>query len=369
MPFFLTGDEYADDPRWETLAVQKHGRDGKPLPKGPRLTIDALMSTHTRLKSKASHLKTDGYLTEGTALKYATSPRVLQALTVPVLDRPPLLHLKGDSCECLGDGWIEGFTYRLHKFLKRNPSRKEYDRNRAQKRDLEDTRLRALVYQRDGGCCRYCRSGVLNKKSGRFKDRRKVLQFDHVDPDQPAGPNGENFVVACGRCNEFKGRRLPHEADMVLLPVPTDKQRELWAHRGLLMVFDLELDHSTIKPASTSGSTAGVDPGVDPPVDPAVDPQTTASDEPGNNTRAQPHPDQAQHQQEQPAPRRGKGPGRVGEPPTGGRAGPPRQPEWTGQPARTSGEPDIYHGRSRAAPPTAPTFTTPPDNLTGRDSP
>src|SRR5690606_10030604 len=138
----------------------------------------------------------------------------------------------GDECPCLGTApWIDGYAYRIHNFLKRNPSKREYDLDKAKKADLRDARLKALVLKRDGGCCRYCGSGPLERKAVRAKDRRRVLTFDHVDPDRAAGEDGANLVVCCGRCNDEKGARTPDEADMVLLPEPTPEQAARLADR------------------------------------------------------------------------------------------------------------------------------------------
>jgi hypothetical protein len=49
----------------------------------------------------------------------------------------------------------------------------------------------------------------LSPKADRSRDRRKVLQYDHVDPDHAARPDGKGLVVACGACNEYKGHRNP----------------------------------------------------------------------------------------------------------------------------------------------------------------
>jgi hypothetical protein len=128
MPFFLLTDTHADDQIWDVLA------GGRPA---TRLAIKA---AYVDLMSKASHLKTNGYLTHALALQYCGHKRVLDALTRSVLDRPPRLHRRGDECECLaGAEWIDGYEYRLHAFLKRNPSKREYDRNRAQKADLRSS--------------------------------------------------------------------------------------------------------------------------------------------------------------------------------------------------------------------------------------
>lgn len=346
MAYFLTGDEFADDPAWEVLAEGK-----APL-------VDALQASFQRLCAKTAHMKDDGYLTAKTAQRYATNRRVLALLTTSVLGRSPKLHNRGDECECLGDDpWIDGFDYRIHKFLKRNPSRKEQDRRQAQKKDLENVALKHLVWVRDGGCCRYCRSGILNKKSGRCRDLRKVLNFDHEDPDQPAGPHGENFLTACKRCNTHKGARTPAEADMVVLPVPTEAEKAEWEKRGP-MVFDLVLHQSPITTRTAADQPEPVDPGVDRPIDPPTDQTIGQTDD----TTGQLRPGTADEQHEQPRGSPSRSPGRVGEPPPPGTA-PGRTANTTAQPPRTSAWPDIYHGRSRAPSSSpAPPPSTPPSS-------
>jgi 5-methylcytosine-specific restriction endonuclease McrA len=340
VPYWLEGDDFADDPTWEVLAGGAPDR------------VDALQAAYSRLKAKAAHLLTDGYLTEKTALLYCRGRRqVLDRLCTAVLARPAKVHRQGDQCECLGDApWIEGYAYRIHAFLKRNPSRREYNRNQAQRRDLDDPRLKSMVYARDGGCCRYCRSGPLSPKAGRSRDRRKVLHYDHVDPDVPAGPEGRNLVVSCGRCNEHKGRRTPAEADMVLLAEPAIEQATLWRVRPQ-QLHDLPADPATApsgSPAdqrpisaetdqtSEQNKTATTDPIADP--NGGRNNDLTGSDQPtATGPPVKPGPDQ------RPAP---SGSGRGG--PPGSTAGPPTA--YDDQPARTAQHPDIYHRRSRASP-------------------
>lgn len=226
MPYFLESDTVGDDPIWEVLAG------------GNADLADRVLAGSIRLKAAASHQLTDGYLTDAAALRAVRGRRkVLDLLATPVLGRAPRLHRPGDDCDCLGEDWTDGYHWRLHKFLRRNPSRSEYNRNRAQKADLRDPRLKALVLTRDGGCCRYCRSGPLDPRAGRARDRRRLLQYDHIDPDASAGSDGANLVTACGRCNEHKGKRTPDEADMVLLPPPTPQLATAWAARGRVL-FD-----------------------------------------------------------------------------------------------------------------------------------
>jgi hypothetical protein len=138
LPYWLETDAFADDPIWQVLGAGKADVE------------DRLQAAYCRLKAKTSHLRDNGYLTTATALTQCRGRRqVLDLLCTPVLERPPLLHRQGDTCPCLGGEWIEGFGYRVHEFLKRNPSRAEHDRATAQRADLRNARLKALVYERD----------------------------------------------------------------------------------------------------------------------------------------------------------------------------------------------------------------------------
>lgn len=336
MPYWLETDQFADDQVWDALAGGNADRR------------DRLQAAYCRLKAKASHLLTDGYLTEDTALRYARGSRdLLERLTVSVLGRPPRLHRPGDDCECLGvDGWVDGYAFRIHAFLRRNPSRAEYRRNRTQRAELADPRLRARVHARDGGCCRYCRSGPLSPKAGRSRDRRKVLQLDHVDPDRPAGLGAANLVLACGRCNELKGRRTPAEADMVLLPPPSARQAAAWLAEPLTL-FDADQDQNShrisrgtdVEQNETSDQNSVRDSGLIPDTD--GDPGDVSTgpvrlQNVGNGS------DQGGFRTPE-----GLGLGRVGEPPD------------DAQPARPAQSPDVYTRRSRALGPEPP-YAWPP---------
>lgn len=343
MAYYLLDDQFADDVIWDALSG------------GSQALLDAIQAAFTRLASKSAHLLTDGYLTAELAAKYAR-PKVLELLTRPVLGRPPLLHKPGDECECLGDEWTEGYAYRIHKFLRRNPSRAEHNRNRQQKADLRDSRLKNLVWLRDGKCCRYCESGPLHPKSGRNKDRRKVLHFDHVDPDAPAGPAGENLVTCCARCNEHKGHRTPQEADMVLLPEPTEAERATMAGRDQA-VFDLPdalanqpRDQQQISDRSPTNQRQTTDRTTDPVTDPDVGPNADLQ----RRRAAEERPEQAERRTDQPRPTARKGPGRGG----AGAADP--DPVAAPPPTpRTSADPDVYTKRSRPGPPTQAQPRTP----------
>jgi 5-methylcytosine-specific restriction endonuclease McrA len=326
--YWLETDQFADDEVWAALAPDSPDRQ------------DRLQAAYARLKSKAAHLLTDGYLTRQTALRYCRgSTRLLAQLTVPVLGRPPLLHRRGDQCEtrgCLDDTWIEGYHYRIHAFLKRNPSRSEYNRSRAQRADLRDPRLRALVYARDGGCCRYCRSGPLSPKAGRSRDRRKVLVFDHVDPDRPAGIGGDNFVVACGRCNEHKGHRTPDEADMALLVPPEIEERERFLRRDL--VLNPLNDHAQSNTKHCSDHEQNTDRNSDRASDGGADPDRDRK--PGSTGEVRPQNAGSPAETHAEASVSGRG----------GKSDPDPGPPGPAQPARDPGHPDIYHRRSRSAP-------------------
>lgn len=344
MPYFLETDTFHVMPVWEVLAD------------GAADVVDRLQAAYVRLKSESSHVLADGYLTEGAALRLCRGrQKILDLLCTPVLDEKPLVHRQGDECECLGDAWITGYAYRVHNFLKRNPSRREYNRNRAQKADLRDARLKALVYRRDGGCCRYCTSGPLSAKAVRAKDRRKVLHFDHVDPDQPATPDGGNFVVACGRCNESKGKRTPYEADMVLLDPPTPERAAAMLERQLELVDQPPAAAADHRPTTAGSATDHeiTDQNTDHQQkhvgDPIADPITDRHHDPNADSTPPVRPTPT-------APATDQRPDQVPGPSGSGRGGapdpiPPASRYHPG-PARLPEEPDVYHRRSR--PPAEP---------------
>ena len=340
MPYWLETDAFADDPRWPALAG------------GRADLVDQLQAAYCRLKAKASLARSNGYLVAEHALAQCRGRRrTLELLCTQILDLDPLVHRKGDVCACLGDDWVDGYAYRIHEFLKRNPSRAENDRNRAQRADLRDARLKGLVYERDGGCCRYCRSGPLSAKAGRSRDRRRVLTFDHVDPDRPAGADGGNLVVACGACNEHKGHRTPAEAEMTLLEAPTPAQAAAWASRGLA-VFprpDTAAGSPTEQPPITDETATEHCSVADPNSDPVTDRTADRTADPHPDSTGSVRPENGDHQHEQPPvpPVGGVGSGRVGS-----RADPavPDRPAQAAQPPRTPDAPDIYHRRSRASP-------------------
>jgi hypothetical protein len=346
MPYWLETDAFHELPVWEVLAAGNADR------------MDQLQAAYVRLKSLASHLQKDGYLTADGALRQCRGRRqVLEKMCTPVLDEKPLVHRPGDECPCLGElPWVQGFAYRIHEFLKRNPSKREYDRNKAQKADLNDARLKSQVFQRDGGCCRYCTSGPLSAKAGRSRDRRKVLQFDHVDPDQPAGPDAANLVAACARCNEYKGKRTPDEADMTLLPVPDPVTAEAMRRRPQQLhdqasAIATDQPMITAEPAPKQPNNDQEQlPDQETSSDPISDPTTDQLADPITDHATPVRPSQAVQDVDQRSeqPRQGSG---------SGRAGPPdlvqAEPTHPAQPERTPDYPDVYTRRSRrlASPP------------------
>lgn len=334
MPYWLESDTFHDDPIWSVLA----GRNS--------VMRDALQAGYARLKSAASHHRTDGYLTADQALGQART-RVLSRLCDAVLDRAALIHRRGDTCTCLGDGWIDGYDYRIHEFLKRNPSRAENDRNKAQKADLRDAALKSTVYGRDGGCCRYCGSGPLNPKAGRARDRRRALHYDHVDPDQPAGPDAENLVTACARCNEYKGHRTPDEAGMVLLAVPTAEQAAVLRARTERL-FDRPGPDAADQRPINDGTATEQRSVADPITDRITDPLGDREPDPNDNTAAELCPEQGEHQPATATASSGKGAGSGRVPAVGGGGPAPPTTGTGGQPVRGPDSPDIYHRRSRS---------------------
>jgi 5-methylcytosine-specific restriction endonuclease McrA len=333
MPYALISDSLGRDPRWHALAG------------GKRAVRDQLQAAYVRMLCEtASHLH-DGYLTRHQALACADDrAQTVDLLCTPVLGEKPFLHRPDDECNernCIDDSgpWVAGFDYRVCGFNKRNPTRGEWKRNKAQKADSRDARLRGLVYDRDAGCCRYCRSGPLKKRGmGRARDRRRVLQYDHPDPDlqatPPGQPEGSNYVVACARCNELKGHRTPAEAGLVLLQAPTDEQKAAWHERGerLFDLPDAPADNDNDKQHDNAHDKQH---DKQPSFVPSSVPSSVSDTGSGVETAGQ-----AQEQ----APglsSEGSGSGR------GGQSGVVRVDPAAGQPARAPDAPDIYSKRSR----------------------
>lgn len=74
---------------------------------------------------------------------------------------------------------------------------------------------RQLMKQRDCGRCRYCGRAVSDDAT-----------TDHVIPKSRGGSDEiDNLVISCTPCNNRKGRKLPHEAGMRVLPAGTTRRR------------------------------------------------------------------------------------------------------------------------------------------------
>ena len=70
---------------------------------------------------------------------------------------------------------------------------------------------RKNVFLRDKGKCQYCLDKLTLSTS----------TIDHITPKSRGGPNiWENVVLACNKCNQKKGPRLPREAKMTLHTKP-----------------------------------------------------------------------------------------------------------------------------------------------------
>lgn len=357
MTYSLHEDNLGRDPRWAVLARFGEPDGPDPLEMAParRRTYLArlerrrrdLIASHYLMTLETSAHKDDGYITLEAALACCAGEAwQVKALTTAVCGRSPFLHRKGDSCSaknCIDSSppWRDGFDFRLCGFLKRNPSKAEQDRNKAQKDDARDPRLRAILMERDGPFCRYCRSGPLSAKAGKADERRKVLHRDHPDPDRPAGPNAENYVTVCASCNEHKARRTPFEADLVLLDPPAEQDKAEWAARGLRL-FPPPWISNRITAESPPDHRQTSDPVSDPDGDSVGDPAAS------NDGSARPETGDDQRNHAPHHRQKGFGSGRVGQLGDGGPVG------VLGQPVRDASDPDIYHHRSRPPGPGPP---------------
>jgi hypothetical protein len=355
MAYSLHDDNLYRDPRWAVMARlgEPDGPDVLEMSPARRRAHLArlerrkrdLFCSHQLMTLETAASMSDGYLTLEAALACcAGDAGQVKALATSVLGLPPWLHRKGDSCSaknCIDSSppWRDGFDFRLCAFLKKNPSKSERDRSKAQNDDRRDPRLKALLMERDGAFCRYCRSGPLSAKAVRADERRKVLHRDHPDPDRPATPDGGNFVTACASCNEHKARRTQFEADMVLLDPPTAEQLEEWSEQGLVLFpppWTTPAINNRITDETPPDQRTNSDPVVDTDGDPVVDPTAPDDADACPETGAE-QPNHGQNQRPE-----GVGSGRVGQPHGGPLIGP------LGQPVRDQSDPDIYHRRSRA---------------------
>ena len=79
---------------------------------------------------------------------------------------------------------------------------------------------RRAVLQRDRYTCIYCGIRPGGKQRGRVLDRHDFT-IDHIVPTSRGGKNTwGNTACACPHCNQRKGNRTPHEANMQLLWEP-----------------------------------------------------------------------------------------------------------------------------------------------------
>jgi len=75
---------------------------------------------------------------------------------------------------------------------------------------------RRNIYARDGSRCQYCGKTFSSSE----------LTLDHIIPRSRGGEaTWENIVCACMKCNVRKGGRLPKEAHMKLIRIPTKPKR------------------------------------------------------------------------------------------------------------------------------------------------
>jgi 5-methylcytosine-specific restriction endonuclease McrA len=85
-----------------------------------------------------------------------------------------------------------------------------------------------FLFARDGYRCQYCGRGRSELRG------REFLTRDHVIPLSRGGDNGwSNVVTCCSPCNNRKGSRLPEEAHMHPLHLPTEPNyvELVWAVR------------------------------------------------------------------------------------------------------------------------------------------
>lgn len=86
----------------------------------------------------------------------------------------------------------------------RDAMRARDHRHRARKLNVEGSYTALDIkaqYERQDGKCYYCKSRVGNN-----------YHVDHVVPMSRGGSNSpENIVIACPKCNQSKGDKLPHE--------------------------------------------------------------------------------------------------------------------------------------------------------------
>lgn len=168
----------------------------------------------TRMWSYAGRHGTDGHISVGALRTLWHSEGALEELIAR-----GWVHERGREAEqcshephcCLvdpakTDGWV------IHDYLDRNPSQDENSIHVRKKNERKSSGLRALVFDRDGGRCRYCGDPV-NRNDHKGP---KSFQLDHVSPVHAIGAGG--VVSACKDCNTRKKDRTPTAAGMKLRP-------------------------------------------------------------------------------------------------------------------------------------------------------
>jgi 5-methylcytosine-specific restriction endonuclease McrA len=196
-------------------------------PLGKALWIDALCY--------CSRYLTDGHIAAERADKLAQAvvedfrkknANFLRLKMPPVMPHQFLIGLL-----CDGGWWARTKKgYRIHDYLKYNPSRVEVLSRRtfnARRQELfRDRDLRIAIRQRDGNRCRYCAVPI------NWNDRKGPTgaTYDHVDPK---GPNSlENLVVCCRACHSQKrGKSLKEFKPGLRLNLDTDLNRDLTRYK------------------------------------------------------------------------------------------------------------------------------------------
>ena len=88
--------------------------------------------------------------------------------------------------------------------------------NRIRRKKRQVKFSRENVYTRDNGKCQYCRHTVA----------RHEATYDHVTPRSQGGKTTwENIVICCMGCNQKKGGRTPHQANMRLAVQPVKPKK------------------------------------------------------------------------------------------------------------------------------------------------
>lgn len=238
----------------------------------------------TQVLSWVSGERSNGFVTADIVDLFGW-PAAVERLLRARFDRAPLLHRRedGEACECMeGRAWPADYEYLIHDYLDRNPARDENDVHRAKLRERKkDPELRAAVWTRDAGHCRYCDIEMnLNDKRS---PHRPVL--DHVDPTVAAG--AINLVSACHSCNARKNNRTPEAAGMVLLPA----RNPIPEIPNPSTVFDTDPEsdlNPDLDPDSKPTTDTTTDRGPDPGSVPHVSSQTSAGtcDATGNGRTA-----------------------------------------------------------------------------------